>query len=76
MAPGDGAATRVSPVADGRAPFLALPSPFCPWEERERRKEEREKRRGKKEKRGRTRRRKQAEKTQGRGEEKRRLSAC
>lgn len=28
--PGDGAAALVRPAGDGRAPFSALPSPFCP----------------------------------------------
>lgn len=54
MATGGGAAALVNPVGDGRATFSALPSPFGPWEEKERRKRERE--RGK-EKRGRARRR-------------------
>lgn len=56
MATGDGAAALVNPVGDGRATFSALPSPFGPWEEKERRKKEKERERGK-EKRGRARRR-------------------
>lgn len=60
-------AALVSLAGNGRATFSALPSPFCPWEEKERRKEEREKRRGKKEKWGRTRRGKQAETDTGQG---------
>lgn len=38
MAAGDGAAALVNPVGDGRATFSAPPSPFGPWEEKERRK--------------------------------------
>lgn len=40
MAAGDGAAALVNPVGDGRATFSAPPSPFGPWEEKERRKRE------------------------------------
>lgn len=40
--PVTGAAALVNPVGDGRATFSAPPSPFGPWEEKERRKRERE----------------------------------
>lgn len=36
--PVTGAAALVNPVGDGRATFSAPPSPFGPWEEKERRK--------------------------------------
>lgn len=32
----------VNPVVDDRTPFSALPSPYGPWEEKERRKKEKE----------------------------------
>ena len=35
--PVTGAAALVNPVGDGRATFSAPPSPFGPWEEKERR---------------------------------------
>lgn len=70
MAPGDGAATRVSPVGDGRAPFRLSLLPFVPGrkERGERRKEKREeerKRRGEEQGEGNRRRGHRA----GRGEE-------
>lgn len=68
MATGDGAAALVNPVGDGRATFSALPSPFGPWEEKERRKRERGVKRKGEEQGGEGNRWRQ---TQGRGEEER-----